>query len=192
MMELNERFFWIINTDLGRFADAVMIAVTCTAYTLPAVAGGAVALRLYGKLTRRSFLLLVAALLVGGGTVHALKQSLPLDRPLGYFSTTSPALNHKVHAPFSRPHHRTFPSGHSQTAFGVAVIIALIARRHTAAWLLWAAAVALSRVYLGVHFPLDVIAGSLIGGLSAFLVFEAGRQFGRGERKTTNELPKAL
>jgi undecaprenyl-diphosphatase len=81
-----------------------------------------------------------------------------------------------VHAPFERHSHRTFPSGHSQTAFSVAVFIVMVFRKHAAPWLAWAAMVAVSRVYLGVHFPLDIVAGMAVGSaVSALTVVLADK-----------------
>ncbi len=59
----------------------------------------------------------------------------------------------------------SFPSGHAAIAFAVAVLLALVARRRAvwAAGLLGAAAIAFSRVYLGVHYPSDLVAGALLG-----------------------------
>lgn len=171
MLELNEKIFWIINTDAGKAVDLFMTAFTVSGYLIAAVVIGFAAMKLYGGLNRKNVWLLAVTLLLGGGPVQLIKQTLPADRPLGYYAEKSPPMDSRVHAPFRQPHHRTFPSGHSQTAFGVAVFIALMFKRHAAPWLLWAAVVALSRVYLGVHFPLDIVAGSLIGALAAFLVF---------------------
>jgi len=59
----------------------------------------------------------------------------------------------------------SFPSGHATTAFGAAVATAILVPRLRVPALVLAALVALSRVYLGVHFPLDVLAGALLGSL---------------------------
>lgn len=177
MQELNEKLFWIINSDAGKAADGIMIAVTSSGYSVIAVLLGLAAIRLYGGFNKKNVILLAAALLLGGGAVHLIKQNLPADRPLGYFAEKTPPMDGRVHAPFERERHRTFPSGHSQAAFAVAAMVALMFKRHVALWLLWAALVALSRVYLGVHFPADVVAGSLIGALSAFIVFRAQGMF---------------
>lgn len=65
----------------------------------------------------------------------------------------------------------SFPSGHSATAFGSAFVLVIREK----AWLRWipfgaAVLMAFSRVYVGVHYPIDIAAGALVGILVAFLV----------------------
>jgi membrane-associated phospholipid phosphatase len=57
----------------------------------------------------------------------------------------------------------SFPSGHAMSAFAVAAAIAFLAPRLRWPVLGLAAVIAFSRVYLGVHFWLDVIVGSALG-----------------------------
>jgi membrane-associated phospholipid phosphatase len=57
----------------------------------------------------------------------------------------------------------SFPSGHAMSAFAVAAAIAVLAPRTRWAVLGVAAAIAFSRVYLGVHFWIDVLAGAALG-----------------------------
>jgi membrane-associated phospholipid phosphatase len=61
------------------------------------------------------------------------------------------------------PGSASFPSGHAATAFAAAVAVAMLYPRFRTPLLGLAATVALSRVYLGVHFATDVLAGSLLG-----------------------------
>jgi undecaprenyl-diphosphatase len=57
----------------------------------------------------------------------------------------------------------SFPSGHAATSFAAAVVLASLVPRGVVWFLLLAAAIAYSRVYVGVHYPLDVAAGALVG-----------------------------
>ena len=61
-------------------------------------------------------------------------------------------------------HGRSFPSGHAMVIFAITVLVSPYFRGwwKVLPWAL-AAAVCLSRVYLGAHFPLDVIAGAGLG-----------------------------
>jgi membrane-associated phospholipid phosphatase len=69
----------------------------------------------------------------------------------------------------------SFPSGHTTAAFATATSLSLAFPKWyvVAPSYLWAAAVAYSRMHLGVHFPSDVIAGILIGAGSSLLCYEA-------------------
>ena len=70
----------------------------------------------------------------------------------------------------------SFPSGHATTAFAAAVALTLLVPR--AGWwaLPLAAVVAYSRVYLGVHYWSDIIAGALLGASVAWSVVAVRRR----------------
>lgn len=58
-----------------------------------------------------------------------------------------------------------FVSGHSSNVFGFALLSALIIKNKTYTWsiFIWASVVAYSRIYLGVHYPLDIFCGMVLG-----------------------------
>lgn len=66
---------------------------------------------------------------------------------------------------FPTPNFPSYPSGHAAVAFAVALVLALFLRR----WRWWglsltgAGLIALSRVYLGYHYPSDIFAGAVLG-----------------------------
>ena len=57
----------------------------------------------------------------------------------------------------------SLPSGHAATSFAGAVILAILFRRGTWALLALAVLISFSRVYVGVHYPLDLLAGAALG-----------------------------
>ena len=63
----------------------------------------------------------------------------------------------------SVPGSASFPSGHAMSAFAVAAAIAVLSPRLRWPVLGVAAVIAFSRVYLGVHFWLDVLVGAVLG-----------------------------
>lgn len=66
------------------------------------------------------------------------------------------------------PYH-SFPSGHAAAAFGLAVLIALRFPKAALPALFAASLVAVARVYLGSHYPSDVVAGAVLGGAGTWL-----------------------
>jgi len=65
-----------------------------------------------------------------------------------------------------------FTSAHASNHFAVAILLGLIFRTKFKwmiyALLIWAAFISYSRIYLGVHFPLDVICGGTMGLITGF------------------------
>jgi len=77
----------------------------------------------------------------------------------------------------------SFPSSHAANAFAVAVLLARRWRRGTPAFLLLAALVAYSRLYLNRHWLSDVLAGALIGALMAWALADAWGRWRAGRAR---------
>ena len=90
------------------------------------------------------------------GCVSCAVVELLLKPALG---RTRPALAVNAKRRFTKAEHYSCPSGHAMRAFYVATTY--LGSRPAA--LLWATLVAISRVAMGRHYPLDVLAGSLLG-----------------------------
>lgn len=114
--------------------------------------------------TRRAgvagLLALVCSLLLTNGILKNIAQRV---RPWHFFDTLVPLIHE------GDPN--SFPSGHTSAAFAAAVAWArtLPRRWMKAVGLVMAAFMGLSRLYVGVHFPIDVLCGALVGSLCGFL-----------------------
>ena len=105
------------------------------------------------------FVALVTAILATDGLSLLLRQWIGRDRPPLVYPDPRPLVG--------VPHSGAFPSGHAATAFAAATVIAWADRRLAVPAYVLAVLVAWSRVYVGVHWPLDVIGGAALGTLVA-------------------------
>ena len=65
----------------------------------------------------------------------------------------------------------SFPSGHAASSFAAAVVMAkLLPKRYGIAALILAGLIAFSRLYVGIHYPTDVLFGAVSGCLIGWLV----------------------
>jgi undecaprenyl-diphosphatase len=111
-----------------------------------------------------AFVVVAAAVLAADGLAGIVKLAVGEKRP------------HEPDPLVAIPHSHSFPSGHTATSFAGATALSLLYPRGTPAFFLLAAAIAYSRLYVGVHFPLDVVGGAVIGVATALLLLAAARR----------------
>ena len=83
----------------------------------------------------------------------------------------------------------SFVSSHAANAFGVATFLWLILRKNIKwIWLMfiWATIFSYTRIYLGVHYPSDILGGGVLGALIGLLVYKVGRSM----PEKLNPMPK--
>lgn len=99
---------------------------------------------------------------------YGLKYTVRRPRPYTTYPDVDPYQTYSDHS---------FPSGHASAAFCAATSLGICCPR----WYVivpaytWASAVAYSRLFLGVHYPSDVLAGAIIGSGSAWLAYKGNQ-----------------
>jgi undecaprenyl-diphosphatase len=83
----------------------------------------------------------------------------------------------------SLPHSASFPSGHTSIAFACATVLSALAPRAAPAFFALALAIGYSRLYVGVHWPLDVLGGAVLGVATGLLLLSAARRRSGGRRR---------
>ncbi len=81
-----------------------------------------------------------------------------------------PYQTHAIAHPWSSSTDASFPSDHASASFGIAFAVLLIDPVAGAVFLVFAAIIAIGRLFIGAHYPGDVGAGFLVGLVSALVV----------------------
>ena len=115
---------------------------------------------------QRAAALAGVAALLALGTGQLVGMAFPRARP--YAVTTATVL--VPHAPDT-----SFPSDHATLALAVTVVLTTMSRRLAASLALFSVLVLVARVYIGVHYPTDVLGGAALGALGAWLTLRLAR-----------------
>jgi undecaprenyl-diphosphatase len=101
------------------------------------------------------FLLVATTALSTNLVTSLLKHAVRRDRPPTVVLDPEPLLE--------VPTTSSFPSGHTSISFACAYVISRLAPRLTVFVYTLAALIGFSRIYVGVHYPIDVLAGGVLG-----------------------------
>ena len=128
-------------------------------------------------------IMVVAALLVtfSDQFVNFIKDYFGRLRP-----NNDPAINEIIRI-LKRPKSFSFVSGHSTTSFAVTTFMILTLRnyyKYSFLILIWPLLFAYSRIYVGVHFPVDIFVGMLLGVLEGLIFYKISVIFLKKIRKS--------
>jgi undecaprenyl-diphosphatase len=115
------------------------------------------------KLASASALGAAALALLVNQVIHAI-----WDRPRPY-------EDHLISHPWSSATDASFPSDHASASIAIAVAVFMFDRLVGGLFLVAAALIAIGRVFIGAHYPADVVASLVVGVASAIVVVKLGR-----------------
>ena len=109
----------------------------------------------------------ILSLALAGILCNLFKYILGVSRPKYFFLEGYSRINffnieHKV---------SSFPSGHTQAAFTIAILIIIYFNRYTLFILVLAILMGLSRIFMSMHFPSDLIAGAYLGSIVPIILY---------------------
>lgn len=161
---------WIQEVLRGPVQDAVVMAFTSLGKAGFLFITAGVVLLLFKK-TRRVGVATLLALLIGLLFTNLILKPV-VARPRPWLDVEG--LIHLM----SESDYSSFPSGHATAAFAFACALLFGAKDK---WMKWASMVVavlmgLSRLYIGVHYPTDVVGGALVGILSGWLAWQIAKR----------------
>jgi undecaprenyl-diphosphatase len=183
ILELDKDLLIWINSFHADWLDPIMLVITKTFFWTPLYLF--FIFLIFKKLDKDAWFALAGAgltiLLADGITAQIMKPFFERLRPC-----RDPAVQNLLHlvSDFAGEVYRGgkygFASSHAANTFGTATFMWLLFRDKTK-WIglafLWAAGMTYTRLYLGVHFPGDILVGGLVGVLSGFAGYKLFQWF---------------
>jgi len=170
ILEIDKEFFLSLNSHHNPFWDTIMLLVTRKETWIPFFI---IILFFIAKNYRSKALpiviLMALAILASDQVSVLLKDSIQRFRPVH-----DPVIGPLVHNVLRKGSLYGFVSSHAANGFAIFVFTSRLFKNRAYYFLLlfWALLFSYSRIYSGVHYPLDILGGAILGWLIGFLFFK--------------------
>jgi undecaprenyl-diphosphatase len=169
--QIDQQLFLFLNSANSPFWDKVMNFMSLKEAWAPLY----LAILIYlGIRYKRKFwiiiLFIILAVVLADQTSVLIKNAV--DRPRPCHESSLQGLVHIVNGMCGGTY--GFVSSHAANSFNVALLSLMFIKKrwYTVCIIIWAATVSYSRIYLGVHYPGDVLCGAILGALIGWGVYK--------------------
>lgn len=169
-MELDKELFLFLNSFYNDFMDTIMLMITRKETWIPLY----LAIIFFFIKNYRSksvlILLFLALTVVASDQFSVLiKESVQRLRPVH-----EPSIEHLVHNVFRKGGLHGFVSSHATNMFAIFIFTSRVFKNRNYFFLMlfWAVVISYSRIYAGVHYPLDILGGAILGIFIGFVMYK--------------------
>jgi len=160
---MNEKIFWLINNLAGRWNWLDVVAVFCAQYLFYVLILGVV---IYFVADRRrwqdmAIISIGSAIIARFGLTTIIRWSYYHPRPYWVLQN--------VHLLLAKETEASFPSGHTIFAFALAMGVYLYNKKLGRWYFIAAGLIGVARVFVGAHWPFDIVAGAALGILVTYV-----------------------
>jgi len=124
----------------------------------------------------QEMVLITASVLIAWMVSYSLKYAIGGLRPYEFYETLTPL--------FIYGGGDSFPSGHATLFSALALMLTMLHRRAGVIFVILAIAISLARVISGIHYPIDIFAGWIIGGIVSYVVYVLVKKHNPFQKKT--------